>query len=39
MLSTFVVSLYNNFGLIFKVSGDSATKGIENCPLSTTLYC
>jgi len=35
MLNTYVVSFYNNFGLIFTGSEDMATKGIENWPLSS----
>ena len=34
MLNIVVVSFYDNFGLIFKLSEDMATKGIENLPLS-----
>jgi len=38
MLHNYVVSLYNNFGLIFKDSEDKATNDIEHWSLSTTVY-
>ena len=36
MLNNYVVSFYNNFGVIFKGSEDKATNGIEKCSLLTT---
>ena len=35
MLDNCVVSFYDNFGLIFKNSEDTATNGIKNWSLST----
>jgi len=32
MLNTFVVSFYNNFGLMFKGSEDTATKALKVGP-------
>jgi len=36
MWNNFVVSFYDNFGLIFKDLEDKATNGIENWSLLTT---
>ena len=36
LLNISVVSFYDNFGLFFKGSEDTATDGIENRPLPTT---